>query len=183
MSSQIVQWPDPRLGVTCEPVPHGESCRDLVERMFAVLEASSNGVGLAAPQLGIMKRVIVARVPVKHFAGTTLVKHAIINPVLTWAKGTMELGWEGCLSFPDKQVQIPRWPRIQIQGYNLRWEHTTIGAKGLVARVLQHELDHLDGKTLAYYAKLAYDIEQERKQQALELPVNASDEVVQSNNA
>lgn len=159
----IVQWPDPRLGVVCEPVPQGESCRDLIQRMFNILEMSANGIGLAAPQIGIMKRVIVARVPFKHFGGTQIIKHAFINPVLLSHQGVREEAFEGCLSFPDKEVSIPRWPRIQVGGFNAKWEWTVSGAKGLVARVLQHEMDHLDGRNLAFYAKLAYDVEQEKK--------------------
>jgi peptide deformylase len=156
----IVKWPDPRLETVCDPVPHGEGCRDLIERMFAILAASANGVGLAAPQIGVMKRVIVCRVPVPHpSGGTFIVKHAIINPQITWAKGALEEAVEGCLSFPDHKVSIPRYPRITVSGYSLKWEPITRDAKGLVARVLQHEIDHLNGRTIAWYAQLAYEID------------------------
>jgi peptide deformylase len=170
----IVKWPDPRLETMCEPVPHGEGCRDLIERMFAILEASSDGIGLAAPQIGVMKRVIVCRVPVKHFGGTQIIKQHFINPQITFAKGSLLESWEGCLSFPDKQVLIPRYPRIQVTAYNARWEPFVQGAKGLVARVLQHEIDHLNGRMIAWYARLAHEIDQAKQAQAekqLELPL------------
>jgi len=156
-------WPDSILDQIAEPVPVGERCRELVDAMMKTLESSANGVGLAAPQIGVSKRVIVCRVPIKHFGGVHIVKHVIINPELIWWKGQMVEGWEGCLSFPDKQVLIPRYMRIQVRGYNLQWEPITVGAKGLVARVLQHEIDHLNGRHLAYYARMAHEIEEAKK--------------------
>lgn len=153
----IIQWPDERLSQVCAPVEHGERCRELVDGMLATLEASGNGIGLAAPQVGVMKRVIVVRVPHKHFGGTQIVKHVIINPQIFAHQGEMVEGWEGCLSFPDHQVSVPRWPRIQVVGYDLRWEPIKIGAKGLVARAIQHEIDHLNGITIAHYARIAYE--------------------------
>jgi peptide deformylase len=165
----ILTWPDPRLNGVAAPVQHGERVREIVDAMFAELDRSPTGIGLAAPQIGIMKRIIVARVPLKHFGGTNIIRHVIINPVLTWHdKGPMHLGWEGCLSFPDKQVQVPRWRRIKVEGYDQRWNHHVVGANNeLVARVLQHEMDHLDGRNLATYARIAYEIEEERKRTAL----------------
>lgn len=174
--SNIVTWPDPRLEQVCEPVPHGERCRELVEALFAELERHPTGVGLAAPQLGVMKRVIVVRVPIVHFQTRGLVKHHIINPVIVWhnPRDKMVEAWEGCLSFPDKQVSIPRWRHIKVQGFNLRWEPIEIGAKNLVARVIQHEVDHLDGRTLAHYARIAHEVEQERRKAEEQLSFNFS---------
>ena len=168
----IVTWPNPILDQVAAPVPLGERCRELVDAMLKTLESSVNGIGLAAPQIGVSKRVIVCRVPIKHFGGTAIVKHIIINPELTWWKGQMVEGWEGCLSFPDKQVSIPRYTRIQVRGYNLQWEPIVIGAKGLVARVLQHEIDHLNGKHLAYYARMAHETEQQRSKTEEQVPLS-----------
>lgn len=168
--SNIIKWPDPRLEQVAEPVPQGERCRELIEEMFASL--GPTGIGLAAPQLGVMKRVIVIRVPLRGLgqSGGNFVKHAIINPVLTWAKPGLVMGVEGCLSFDDIQVTVPRFQRIQVSGYDMRWNPLVVGAKDLVARALLHEIDHLDGRTLAYYARLEHEAA-EQAMAAAETPV------------
>ena len=161
--ARILEWPHEMLTKVITPVPHGEKCRDLVEAMFASMEYP-NGIGLAAPQIGEDKRIIVINVPAiknrRNVSGST--KHAIINPEIFWRKGAMEIAPEGCLSFPGAQVAVPRWPRIKVRGFDLRWNPITIGGKGLVARVLQHEIDHLMGRTLDHYVRLAaeegYDV-------------------------
>jgi len=157
--SKVLTWPNNKLTKVAKEVKHGESCRALIEAMFEALEYPT-GIGLAAPQIGVNKRVIVINVPAmkngKLLSGST--KHAIINPVIAWKKGAMVLGPEGCLSFPGEQVIVPRWPRVKVQGFDVRWNPITIGGKGLVARVLQHEIDHLDGRTLDHYAQIAKEV-------------------------
>lgn len=158
--SQIVTWPDERLTKKAEPVPHGEKCRELIEQMYEAMNYP-HGIGLAAPQIGVDKRIIVIRVPAlkngKVIAGST--KLHMINPELEWWKGGPHFGWEGCLSFPDKQVFVPRFQRIRVRAFSLNWEPIVIGGKDLVARVIQHELDHLDGKTLDYYERISKEME------------------------
>ena len=160
--TDIVKWPDPRLEQKAEPVPHGERCRELIEDMFASL--GPTGIGLAAPQIGVMKRIIVINVPLGGIGqhGTNRQKLAIINPVMTWAKPGMIEGKEGCLSFPGIEVSIPRYMRITVQGYDVRWSPMTHTARNLVARVLQHEMDHLEGRCLATYARMIDELEQAR---------------------
>jgi peptide deformylase len=135
----ILTWPHKQLAKKATPVPEGERCRELIDTMFESMNYP-NGIGLAAPQIGVDKRIIVINVPAfrkgVQVSGST--KHHIINPVITWRKGALEMGYEGCLSVPDEQIAVPRYPRIKVQGFNLRWEPITIGGKGLVARVLQH---------------------------------------------
>lgn len=154
--ASIVTWPAPGLTQKAEPVPQGESCRALIEQMFEAMDYP-NGIGIAAPQIGVNKRVICIKVPAmrrgKPAAGCT--KMALINPEIIWHKGTLKLGYEGCLSFPGEQVMVPRLPRIKVQAFDVRWNPIVVGGKDLVARVLQHEIDHLNGITLDYYAKLA----------------------------
>jgi peptide deformylase len=146
--------------------------------MIAAMQVE-NGIGLAAPQLGVLKRVIVVAVPAygpsapgREPRKIGLIKHTLINPELVWTGGALTMGWEGCLSFPApeegagkyRQVLVPRYPRIQVRGFSLRWEPVTIGAKGLVARAIQHEMDHLEGRTLAHYARVAHEVEKARKE-------------------
>ncbi len=156
----IVKWPDPRLEQVCEPVAHGERCREIIEEMFASL--GPTGIGLAAPQIGIMRRIIVVNVPLRGIGqhGGNRVKLAFINPVLSWVKPGMVEGMEGCLSFPGLEVSVPRYMHVTVQGYDVKWNPVTHSAKNLVARVVQHELDHLDGRCLATYARMAHEIEQ-----------------------
>ncbi len=152
----VLKWPHEMLTKTATPVPHGEKCRDIIEAMFDAMDFPT-GIGLAAPQIGEDKRIIVIHVPAikkdRFVSGAT--KLSIINPEIFWKKGAMEIKPEGCLSFPGAQVMIPRWPRIKVRGFDLRWNPITIGGKGLVARVLQHEIDHLMGRTLDHYVRLA----------------------------
>ena len=154
--AKVLTWPNDWLTKVAQPVPHGEKCRDIIDAMFDAMDFP-NGIGLAAPQIGVDKRIIVIHVPAvkknRMVAGAT--KLSIINPEIFWKKGAMEIAPEGCLSFPGAQVMVPRWPRIKVRGFDLRWNPITIGGKGLVARVLQHEIDHLMGRTLDHYVRLA----------------------------
>lgn len=160
----VLTWPHESLKKVATPVPTDENCRDVIEAMFSSLDYP-NGIGLAAPQIGIDKRIIVIRVPAlragKRIGGET--RHAIINPVITWFKGGPNLDYEGCLSFPGVMVLVPRYARVKVQGFTVRWEPITIGGKDLVARVLQHEIDHLNGITLDHYAKIAEEVLDEKE--------------------
>ena len=153
--AKVLIWPDKWLTKIATPVPFGEKCRHIIEAMFASMNYP-DGIGLSATQIGIDKRIIVIQVPAvknnRNVSGCT--KVSIINPEIFWQKGGMVIAPEGCLSFPDETVMIPRWPRIKVQGFDLRWNPIVIGGKVLVARVLQHEIDHLNGRTLAHYAAM-----------------------------
>lgn len=159
----VLTWPNKKLTQVAEPVQHGERCRELIDQMYAALDYP-NGIGLAAPQLGINKRIIVIWVPAlknnKMMAGST--KMSIINPEIIWAKGGPVLGYEGCLSFPGERVLVPRYQRVKVRGFDLRWNPITFGGKDLVARVLAHEIDHLNGITLDHYAKIADQVLDEK---------------------
>lgn len=106
---------------------------DMVETMYSV-----QGVGLAAPQVGVGKRVIV--VDVRDENG--LLK--MINPVITGREGR-ETDVEGCLSFPGIQGEVERDHRIVLRALDPEGKEMEICASGLLARALQHEIDHLDG--------------------------------------
>lgn len=149
-----------QLTQEAEPVAQGEKVRDLVDELFASMDYP-NGIGIAAPQIGVNKQIICWQVPMFK-RGTTqrtgVVKGYMINPEIIFKKGAMVLGYEGCLSFPGIQVCVPRWPRIRIRGVDVRHEPLTVGGKGLVARVMQHEIDHLHGRTLAHYEALRQSV-------------------------
>ena len=107
----------------------------LVQGMSELM-ASAQGIGLAAPQVGVPRRIIIFDV------GDGLV--SLVNPVITDRHGRIQME-EGCLSCPGIAVNVNRSERILVRGLNLDGKEVTIEAEGLKARVLQHEIDHLDG--------------------------------------
>jgi len=107
----------------------------LIEDMFATMRAA-NGLGLAAPQVGEGKRVLVAEVEERLVA--------LVDPVLVCAEGE-EVATEACLSIPGVVAPVRRAARVVVKGKNRRGRGITVNAEGMLARVLQHEIDHLDG--------------------------------------
>jgi len=103
---------------------------------MAKLMYKNKGLGLAAPQVGILKRVIIADV------GEGLV--SLVNPKILWRQGKDVMS-EGCLSIPEISLEIERSKEVIVEGLNREGEKIQLGAVGLLARVLQHEIDHLDG--------------------------------------
>lgn len=137
---QLVGKKDPALSTICNPVDKGEDVTTIVAGMFDLMR-KHGGVGLAAPQVGIVKRIII----IEYGAVTT----AIINPVITKSPGKIVTSiQEGCLSFPGKRVNLKRHKRVIVEGFNEYWEPVRIDARNFTAFILQHELDHLDGITI-----------------------------------
>jgi len=102
------------------------------------------GVGLAAPQVGVQKRLFVYQLPDEDDA------HVIVNPVITETRGEWEYE-EGCLSVPGLYFPIVRPKEVHLTGYDLDGNEVSIEADEIVARLFQHELDHLEGKLLLEY--------------------------------
>jgi peptide deformylase len=118
----------------------------LLDNMIDTLNAA-DGVGLAAPQIGVSKRVIIVNL------GDVLLE--LINPVISEKEGT-QTDEEGCLSIPNVTGDVQRALKIRIQGLNRRGELVDIRADRLLARALQHELDHLEGVLFVDVAKKTY---------------------------
>ncbi len=97
------------------------------------------GVGLAATQLGLMRRLVVFQ------AGFDARPTALANPEIEWASGELTVAEEGCLSLPRVVVEVERPLHVRVRGRDVRGEPILLEASGLEARVLQHEIDHLDG--------------------------------------
>jgi peptide deformylase len=112
-----------------------EDVTELTERMEVIMRAA-NGVGLAAPQLGILQRIIV------YDAGDGF--HALINPKILQRKGS-QIGVEGCLSIPGLQGDVERAQEVVVKGLDQYGKPVRVRGEALTARVLQHEIDHLDG--------------------------------------
>lgn len=136
MNLNILQYGDPALRIKARSVEHGADRTYLVRDMVQTMDAS-NGIGLAAPQVGVHERIIVARV------NKTLA--VLINPQIVRHSKHREWGREGCLSIPGEQVGRRRWTRVTVEAFSYDWKPVTLNVTGLMARVLQHEIDHLDG--------------------------------------
>jgi len=142
MAMQLVrQYPDPALRVAANSIAEvDDEVRNLVERMSDVMRRS-HGVGLAAPQVGVLRRVFVYR------AGADDPVRVLINPQLGEKSDETEVDTEGCLSLLGGEVTVPveRHVRVVAQGLDESGAPVEVEAEGLEARVIQHELDHLDG--------------------------------------
>jgi peptide deformylase len=137
--AHVRKYGDPVLRAKARPVEvFDDALRDEIARMAALMH-DSMGIGLAATQLGTLHRVLVYRV--EHDSPV----NAIINPELEWAGSEKEWMEEGCLSLPGVHVDVERPVRIRVRASDAQGEEIVVEAAGLEARVLQHEMDHLDG--------------------------------------
>jgi len=109
--------------------------------------AHLNGAGLAAPQIGVLQRVVIFGVRSNpRYPGIEEVPETVlINPKLEPLGGGLEEGWEGCLSVPGMRGWVPRWQRLRYSGFDEHGKHLEREVSGFHARVVQHEVDHLDG--------------------------------------
>ncbi len=139
MKRQVVTEESPQLRQKSEPVVEvTKAIKKLVKEMFATMYAS-NGIGLAAPQIGENIRVIVIDVQKRGAK-----KIALINPEILSREGSVE-SEEGCLSCPGINGKVTRSARVKVQGLDPDGKEVLYEADGLLAVCLQHEIDHLDG--------------------------------------
>lgn len=165
----ILEKNNPSLRKKAEPISSAEFkaswLKELIRDMFEIMQ-EKGAVGVAAPQIGISKRIIVfgtsytkRRKPEVHIPDT-----ALINPIFKVLSEEKALGYEGCLNSGDLMGEVPRAIEIEYSGYDIEGNHIVKQATGLEARILQHEIDHLDGilffdhiedkKTLTTYDEL-----------------------------
>jgi peptide deformylase len=144
---EIRVMPDPVLRQKAVRVPEiDKSIIQLVDDMIMTMQ-KSEGVGLAAPQVGVSLRVITLQMPDQE-------PFCIINPEITKRNGEVEL-MEGCLSVPGYQGEVIRSVSIVAKGLNLKGEKIKIKAGGLLSQAIEHETDHLDG--ILYIDRLESD--------------------------
>jgi peptide deformylase len=137
--AHVRKFGDPALRSKARPVERfDEALREEVQRMGQLM-TDAVGVGLAATQLGVLHRVLVYR------AQQQAPVAALVNPVLEWSGSELESAEEGCLSLPAVHVEVERPVHVRVKARNEHGEPITIEASGLEARVIQHEMDHLDG--------------------------------------
>jgi len=140
----ILKYPDPSLRKISKPVEVVDiGVRRLIQDMFDTMYEAP-GIGLAAPQVGRLLRVVVLDVSSQQEGLEPL---ALVNPVIEEGQG--EVLWEeGCLSVPGLSVEVPRYERIRVSGLDLDGRPLQIEAEGLLSIVLQHEIDHLNGRLI-----------------------------------
>jgi peptide deformylase len=139
-SLRILHYPDPILLRVAQPVEaEAEEVRAVARRMIEIMH-EAEGVGLAAPQVGLPWRVFVT-----GGRDGDPVDRAFINPVLTLARGEVEAAEEGCLSLPGLTAEVRRATAATICAVGLDGASFTMEGQGMTARIWQHECDHLDG--------------------------------------
>jgi peptide deformylase len=137
--AHIRRFGDPVLKTAAAPVDRFDAgLQAQVERMAALM-GDALGVGLAAPQLGLSMRLLVYRV------GEDAPVVALANPQVEWASEDEEAMAEGCLSIPGIHVDVERPIHVRVRARDPAGEERLVEASGLEARVIQHEIDHLDG--------------------------------------
>ena len=137
--AHVRQFGDPVLRVEARPVEvFDDRLREEIARMGGLMN-DALGIGLAATQLGVMHRVLVYKV------GEDGLLAAVVNPELEWAGDDIEEAEEGCLSLPGVHVDVERPVRVRVRARDEHGDKQVIEASGLEARVIQHEMDHLDG--------------------------------------
>jgi len=144
---EIITIGDPRLRKKSRPIRRFDKklkqfAHDMVETM-----RSADGVGLAAPQVGVNERLIVVEMPEEGFeddpqAGKLFV---VINPEIIRTRGAKEPGDEGCLSIPGYIGEVMRYPMVTVKGQDTNGREIRIKAYDFLARIFQHEIDHLNG--------------------------------------
>jgi peptide deformylase len=160
----VRQYPDPALRNAATAVAEvDDEVQRLAERMLDVMERA-HGVGLAAPQLGILRRILVYR------ASDEDEPKVLINPELVERSDETEVGTEGCLSLLGGELQVPvaRYLRVRVSGRDATGDADDLDVEGYEARVIQHEIAHLDGILIIDRAE-----NQERREALRELRLRA----------
>ena len=138
----VVLYPDPVLLRPTDPVDSvDDEVRELVEDMVETMVAAP-GIGLAANQVGVPRRVCIVDLSAGERPDTL---HVFVNPVVLETRGT-QVGEEGCLSFPDVTLEIERAYGVTVEALDLEGNKFTLEAEDLLARAILHECEHLDGR-------------------------------------
>jgi peptide deformylase len=144
MPLEVLQFPDPRLREKALPIAREEvddALRELARNMGETMY-DEPGIGLAATQVGVRKRLIVMDLDWSEGERNLRV---VLNPEIVEAEGSVVSEGEACLSVPDYSADVPRHERVRVRGHTLDWEEVEYDATGLEAICFEHEIDHLDG--------------------------------------
>jgi len=144
----IITAPDPRLKLIAKPVDKVDDyLRRFIDDMFETMY-DAEGIGLAATQVGDLRRVLVLDIDQKNGSRNPI---AFVNPEIIWTSEEMNTYAEGCLSFPDHYADVERPKLIKVKFLNYDGNQQEIEADELLATCLQHEIDHLNGKVFVDY--------------------------------
>jgi peptide deformylase len=136
------------------PAVLDKKAKEDIQALIDSFVARDDASGLAAPQIGINKRIIVFRNKNNERSSAPLSPDdfdVLINPRITQARGDKVTATEGCLSCPEVQVEVSRFPEIKVRALNSKGEKISKRYLDFIARVVQHEIDHLDGKLIVDY--------------------------------
>ena len=153
---KIVLAPDPALRKICDPLEQIDSHhQELIKQMFETMY-EANGVGLAAPQVGINKRIFIIDAGAREEIKNPI---AMINPKILKIKKTISTYEEGCLSFPGHYAELERPDEITIEYLDENNKKKNLIAKDFTSRIIQHELDHINGILfIDYLSRLKRDV-------------------------
>lgn len=144
----ILKMGDPRLLRVAEPITRFDTpeLHALIADMFDTMHAA-NGAGLAAPQIGVNLQLVIYgfKNNPRYPDAPQVPETVLINPVLTPLSDAQEEAFEGCLSVPGLRGSVPRYTQLHYEGYDQRGQRIVRDADGFHARVVQHEVDHLNG--------------------------------------
>lgn len=150
---EILEIPDPRLRDVAQPIPEvNDEVRALAADMLETMYAA-HGIGLAATQLGITRRILVIDLQERVSEGEEAEgegkqarnPHVVINPELLWVSDELAVYNEGCLSIPEQYAEVERPARCRVRWLDEKGESHEEELDGLMATCMQHEIDHLDG--------------------------------------
>ncbi len=168
MILEVLKFPDARLRETAEPILESElddSLRALVQSMIETMY-DEPGIGLAATQIGVAKRLVVMDVNYDEDQGRD--PRVLINPEIVLAEGKIISPEEGCLSVPDFNADVQRSQRIVVRARDLDWKEVEYEGTELEAFCYQHEVDHLDGVLfIDHISKLKRDLYIRRRKKQL----------------
>jgi len=156
MIRPILIHPDPRLRKACAPVERfDESLAALIEDMFETMY-DAPGIGLAAPQLGVLSQLIVMDCAMREEdEAEEPDPMVVINPAIVWSSDETEIYNEGCLSIPDIYADVTRPARVRVRFQDETGAERERAFDGVRATCIQHEIDHLKGKLFIDYLGLA----------------------------
>lgn len=142
---EVLTYPNPSLKQVCDPVERFDAeLREFIEVLEATRQAGPAAVGIAAPQVGRLQRIVIVDVSKARFPVPNHGHLVLINPEITRWEGH-EIGREGCLSVPDYTGNVLRAQRIALRAQTANGQARTFDMEGFEARAVQHEIDHLDG--------------------------------------
>jgi peptide deformylase len=171
-SSPLITLGHPVLRQVAQPVDsiRDKSVQQLIDQLLTTVRAA-NGVGIAAPQLGYSLRILViaSRPNLRYPYAPLMEPTVLINPRLIAASDEMELGWEGCLSVPGVRGQVPRHQTVEVEYCDRHGQPHRQIWHGFVARIFQHEADHLEGKVFLDRVQSEADLLTEDAYQAMEI--------------